>query len=81
MFRKPTLLLPLAMLLGAVSAPALAQAGNGRAIHPHRHVQVSPYAPGSDAYGSAVSLTYANRQVLGEVSNLPWIQNPDSPRG
>jgi hypothetical protein len=81
MFRKPTLLLSMAILLGAVSAPALAQAGNGRTIHPHRHVQVSPYAPGSDAYGSAVSMSYANRPILSDVSTVPWIQNPASPRG
>jgi hypothetical protein len=71
----------MAILLGAASAPALAQTGHGRMIASHRHVQMSLYAPGSDAYASAVRGSYGNRAAEGEVPNLPWILNPDEPRG
>jgi hypothetical protein len=56
MFRKLTTVLPIAILLGAVSAaPALAQTRSHHVVQPHRHVRVSPNAGG--AYAFAPSAT------------------------
>jgi hypothetical protein len=50
MFRKLATVLPIAILLGAVSAaPALAQTNSRHVVQPHRHVGVSPYAGGAFA--------------------------------
>ena len=47
MLRKLPTVLPLAILLGALSAaPALAQTRSHHVVQPHRHVTVSPYAGG-----------------------------------
>ena len=49
MFRKPTALtsvLTIAILLGAVSAPALPETRNHQVMKPHRHDRISPYAGG-----------------------------------
>jgi hypothetical protein len=46
MFRKLTPLLTIAILLGAVSAPALAQTGSPDVMQPDRYERVSPYAGG-----------------------------------
>jgi hypothetical protein len=80
MFRKLPTILPIAILLGAVSAaPALAQTVSH---HVSRHVVVSPYAYGSDAYNNyAMDPGQGGRQSLGETPALPWTQDPDSPRG
>jgi hypothetical protein len=51
MFRKPATVLPIAILLGAVSAaPALAQTRSHHLVEPHRQVRVSPYAGGEFAF-------------------------------
>jgi hypothetical protein len=83
MFRKLPTVLPIAILLGAVSAaPALAQAPSHHVAQPQRHVMVSPYAYGSDAYNSyAMQPGQSERRALGETPALPWTQDPDSPRG
>jgi hypothetical protein len=44
MFRKLTPVLTIAILLGAVSAPALAQAPSRNVMQSHQHERVSPYA-------------------------------------
>jgi hypothetical protein len=82
MFRKLLTVLPIAVLLGAVSAaPALAQTRS------HHHVRVSPVTSGGDAYGSVISRSHAmqpgqgERQLLGEAPALPWTQDPESPGG
>jgi hypothetical protein len=49
MFRKPTALtsvLTIAIVLGAVSAPALAETRSHQVMKPHRHDRISPYAGG-----------------------------------
>ena len=49
MFHKPTALtsvLAIAILLGAVSAPALAETRSHQVMKPHRHDRISPYAGG-----------------------------------
>ena len=46
MFRKLTPLLSIASLLGAASAPALAQTGSHDVSQPDRYERVSPYAEG-----------------------------------
>jgi hypothetical protein len=76
MFRKLTPLLPMAILLGVVSAPALAQPLGHHLTQAKR--QMSMYAPGSDAYGSVTPGGY--NDPASEIHGL-WIQNPDSPRG
>jgi hypothetical protein len=53
MFRKLTPLIALAILLGAVSAPALAETRSHHAMQPHRHDRVSPYAGGFRNYPRA----------------------------
>jgi hypothetical protein len=83
MFRKLPTVLPIAVLLAAVSAaPALAKTRGHHVVQPVRHVVVSPYAYGSDAYDSyAMQPGQGDRRSLGEAPALPWIQDPDSPRG
>jgi hypothetical protein len=50
MFRKPTHILTpvltIAILLGAVSAPALAETRSHQVMKPHRHAHISAYAGG-----------------------------------
>jgi hypothetical protein len=54
MFRKLTTVLPIAILLGAVSAaPALAQTPSHHLVQPHRQARVSPYAGGAFAFASS----------------------------
>jgi hypothetical protein len=83
MFRKLTTVLPIAILLGAVSAaPALAQTPSHHVVQPHRHVMVSPYAYGSDAYNSyAMQPGQGYRRSIGETPAVPFTQDPESPRG
>jgi hypothetical protein len=45
MFRRLRPLLTIAILLGAVSAPALAQTGSHDVMQSDRHERVSPYSP------------------------------------
>jgi hypothetical protein len=82
MFRKLTTVLPLAILLGAVSAaPALAQTPSHHVVQPHRHVTVSPYAYGSDAYDSyAMHPGQGDRRSIGETPAVPFTQDPESPK-
>jgi hypothetical protein len=82
MFRKLPTVLPIAILLGAVSgAPALAQTPSHQLVQPHRHVRVSPYSYGSNAYNSyAVQPGQGNRQSLGKTPAIPWIRDPESSR-
>jgi hypothetical protein len=83
MFRKLTTVLPIAILLGTVSAaPALARTP-GHAVQPLRPVMaVSPHAYGSDAYNSyAMQPGQGARRSLGETPALQFTQDPDSPRG
>jgi hypothetical protein len=78
MFRKLTTVLPLAILLGAISAaPALAQTPSHH--HMVRHVMVSPYAYGSDAYNS-YAMQPSQGRLPGETPALPFTQDPDSAR-
>ena len=51
MFRKLPTVLPIAILLGAVSAPTLAQTRSHHGVQPHRHLTVPPIAYGSDGDG------------------------------
>ena len=83
MFRKLPTVLPIAILLGAVSAaPALAQSPRHHVAQPHRHVMVSPVIYGSDAYNSyAMQPGQDDRRSLGETPALPWTQDPSSPKG
>jgi hypothetical protein len=85
MFYKIPTILPIAMLLGALSAaPALAQPRSHHIVQPLRQIMVSPlsYGSGSDAYSSyAMQPGQGERRSLGEVPALPWVQDPDSPRG
>jgi hypothetical protein len=82
MSRKLPIVLPIAILLGAVSAvPTLALARSHHVVQPD-YARVSPYA-----YGSVISGSYetqsrqAKRQALGETPALPFTQDPDSPTG
>jgi hypothetical protein len=86
MFRKLHTVLPIAILLGAVSAaPALAKTHSHHVVHLGH--TVSPYAYGADAYGSVIPASYAaqpsqgGRRSLGETDALPWTKDPDAPRG
>jgi hypothetical protein len=84
MFGKLTTVLPIAILLGAVSAaPALARIPRHHAVQPLRPVMaVSPYAYGSDAYNSyAMQPVQGGHRALGETPALPFTQDPESPRG
>jgi hypothetical protein len=72
MFRKPTALtsvLAIAILLGAVSAPALAETRSRQVMKPHRHDRVSPYAGGfrnqSRAVGTVNFLTTEECELRG----------------
>jgi hypothetical protein len=79
MFRKLPSVLPIAILLGAVSAaPALAQTPSHHVVQ-HRHVTVSPYAYGSDAYNS-YAMQPSQGRLPGETPALPFTQDPDSAR-
>jgi hypothetical protein len=53
MFRKLPPLLTIAILLGAVSVPALAQTHSHDVMQPDRYERVSPYAGGSTNYSRA----------------------------
>jgi hypothetical protein len=80
MFRKLTTVLPLAILLGAVSAaPALAQARSHHVAQPHRHTSKSPVTFGSDAYDS-YAMQPSQGRLPGETPALPFTQDPDSAR-
>jgi hypothetical protein len=83
MSRKLPSVLPIVILLAAVSAaPALAKSRSHHVVQPVRHVVASPYAYGNDAYDSyAMQPGRDDRRSLGEAPALPWIQDPDSPRG
>jgi hypothetical protein len=83
MFRKLPTVLPIAILLGAVSAaPALAQPRSHHLAQPDRQVWTSPVTYGSDAYNSyAMQPDQSQRRDLGRTPALPWTQDPDSPRG
>jgi hypothetical protein len=86
MSRKLPIVLPIAILLGAVSAaPTLALARSHHVVQPD-YARVSPYA-----YGSVISGSYetqsrqakreADRRALGETPALPFTQDPASPKG
>jgi hypothetical protein len=84
MFHKMPAVLPIAILLGAVSAaPALARTPSHHAVQPLRPVMaVSPYAYGSDAYNSyAMQPGQGGLRSLGTTPAVPWVQDPASPRG
>jgi hypothetical protein len=83
MFHKMPAVLPIAILLGAVSAaPALAQTGSHKVVQPRRHVMVLPHPYRGNAYGShAMQPSQGERQQLGETPDIPWIQDPHSPGG
>jgi hypothetical protein len=82
-FRKLTTVLPIAILLSAVSAaPALARTSSHHAVQPLRPVMaVSPYAYGSDAFNSyAIQPIQGGHRALGETPALPFTQDPESAR-
>jgi hypothetical protein len=83
MFRKLPTVLPIAILLGAVSAaPALAQTRSHHVVKSHGHLRVSPVAYGSDGYDSyAMQPGQSERPYLGEAPAVPWTQDPLSPGG
>jgi hypothetical protein len=83
MFHKMPAVLPMAILLGAVSAaPALAQPGSHQRVQPPRNVMALPFLCRDNAYGShAMQPSQSKRQQLGETPDLPWIQDPHSPGG
>jgi hypothetical protein len=83
MFHKMPAVLPIAILLGAVSAaPALAQTGSHQGVQRPRHVMVLPFLCRGNACGShAMRPGQSKRQQLGETPDLPWIQDPHSPGG
>jgi hypothetical protein len=83
MSRKLPGVLPMAILLAAVSAaPALAKSRSHHVVQPVRHVVASPCAYGSDAYDSyAMQPGHGDGRSSREAPALPWIQDPDSPRG
>jgi hypothetical protein len=81
MFRKLTTVLPIAVLLGAVSAvPALARTTRHHVAQPHRHTSVLPATFGSDAYDS-FGRRPSRVRLPGETPALPFTQDPDSPKG
>jgi hypothetical protein len=74
MFRKPNTVLPIALLLGIVSAaPALAQTGSHHAAKPHRQVRVSPV--------NSFAMQPSQGRLPGETRALPFTQDPASPKG
>ncbi len=81
MSRKLPIVLPIAILLGAVSAaPTLALARSHHVVQPP-YGMVSPYADGSVISGSyETQLRQAKRRALGETPALPFTQDPDSPK-
>jgi hypothetical protein len=81
--RKLPTVLPIAILLGAVSAaPAPAQTPSHHVVQPHRHVRVSPALYGSDGYDSfGMQPRQGQRRDLGGTGALPWIEDPGSPGG
>jgi hypothetical protein len=83
MFHKMPAVLPIAILLGAVSAAAApAQTGSHRGGQPPRHGMAPPFLCRGNAYGShAMQPGQSKRQQLGETPDLPWIQDPHSPGG
>ena len=83
MFRKLPTVLPIALLLGAVSAaPALAQSRSHHLVQLHRHLGLSPVIYGTDEYDSyGMQRGQSERQSLGETEALPWIEDPHSPGG
>jgi hypothetical protein len=82
MSHKLPIVLPIAILLGAVSAaPTLALARSHHVVQPH-YVMASPHAYGSVMSGSyAMQLRQAKRRALGETPALPFTQDPDAPDG
>jgi hypothetical protein len=78
MFRKLPTVLSIAVLLAAVSAaPALTRIPRHHVVQPYRHTSVLPVVFGSDAYDR---IQPSQRRLPGETPNLPWTQDPDSPR-
>jgi hypothetical protein len=78
MLRKLTPLLPIAILLGAVSTPALAQTRG--VLQSHRHVRVSPYAGGFPNYvhaASAYALAPSASTITGSCPEMEGY--PDCP--
>ena len=81
MLRKLNTVLPIAVLLGAVSAaPALARTRSHHVAQPHRHTSKSPVTFGTDAYDSFGTQPSQGR-LPGETRALPFTQDPDSPKG
>jgi hypothetical protein len=81
MYRKPTTVLPIALLLGAVSAaPVLAQTSSDYLAQPHRQFSESPVTFRSGGYDS-FGIRPAQDRLPGEVPALPFTQDPASPKG
>jgi hypothetical protein len=78
MFRKIPTAVPIAILLGAVSAaPAPAQNRSHHVVQQHRHVSSIPCACRSNVDGGYVMRPgQGERQRLGETRALPWTQDP-----
>jgi hypothetical protein len=72
------LVLAAVLVLGTGSL-AQAQKPSHHVAHPYRHTSVLPVAFGSDAYDSS-RIQPSQRRLPGETPNLPWTQDPDSPR-
>jgi hypothetical protein len=78
MLRKLTLLLPVAVLLGA--APAFAQAPSHHVMQPQRHVRVSPYVGGFPDYALAASAYALAPATALATGSCPEIEGyPDCP--
>jgi hypothetical protein len=78
MFHKLTLLLPVAVLLGA--APAFAQAPSQHVMQPHRHVRVSRYVGGFPNYAPAASAYALIPATALATGSCPEIEGyPDCP--
>ncbi len=78
MITNTKIALAAALLLGAGSL-AQARIPSHHVAHPYRHTSVFPVVFGSDAYDSYGSQP-GQRRLPGETPNLPWTQDPDSPR-
>jgi hypothetical protein len=80
MSRKLPIILPIAILLGAVSAaPTLALARSHHVVQPD-YGRVSPFN-GSYETQSRQAARQAKRRALGETPALPFTQDPYAPKG